>query len=68
MDLEKIIKRPRKFEDGAFYPVVLGVSEVRDTAWHSGSGFFYITSSDFSFEECEFSFIGEKLPDNLWSE
>lgn len=62
------VERPRVFEDGAFYPVVLKGVDMNDTARYSHPGFFYITSSNCSFEENEFSLIGEKLPDSLWGD
>lgn len=51
--------KPRKFEDGAFYPVldVLGEKEV---AWHS-YGSFYLTGGTKSCSIEALTWIGEKL-------
>jgi len=62
------VERPRVFEDGAFYPVILKGIEEPDTVRYRHPGFFYATSSDCSYEEEGFSFIGEKLPDSLWGD
>lgn len=62
------VERPLVFEDGALYPVVFKEEQLKDTARYKYPGFFYVTSSDCSYEEEGFSFIGEKLPDSLWGE
>jgi len=57
----EIPKPERVFKDGAFYPVIHTATGLnRDVAEHK-KGFFWVTNSDDSWKESEFSWIGEEL-------
>ena len=51
--------KPREFEEGAFYPVLLE-DETNDVAWYR-CGFFYMTAIAEPHDQEEFQWIGEKL-------
>lgn len=59
------IKRPREFEDGAAYPVVIDKAKMI-YYFHADLNKFW--SDGNFFERSKFSFIGQKLPDSLWSD
>ncbi len=60
-----LIARPRKFEDGAGYPVVIDNCKL---VVYYNAGNYTFCNADNVYEEHEFSFIGGKLPGSLWSD
>lgn len=67
LPLVNYTSRPRKFEDGAFYPVIFRRSRTTNVAQYNAKTCSFSTENR-AFHKDFFSFIGEKLPDSLWGE